>query len=156
MQINYFTFDELCVIIYKRVTITIISKLKQGDFMKKSELAISNKHNGLNCCQAVISVYTDELGIDLETANKLGAAFGIGMGNMNGNCGALVGAQMVLGMKEYIGRPIAAKSRSVYAKFAARCGATICSDIKGVTTGRVLCSCDDCVRNAVDIIEEMS
>ncbi len=124
--------------------------------MKKSELAIINKHNGMNCCQAVISVYADELGFDLETAQKLGAAFGMGMGNMSGNCGALVGAQMVLGMKEFTGRPIAAKSRSVYAQFAARCGATVCIDIKGVTTGRVLCSCDDCVRNAVEIIEEMS
>lgn len=123
--------------------------------MDKRELAVNNKHNGMNCCQAVISVFADELGLDLETVKKLGAAFGMGMGNMSGNCGALVGAQMVLGMREYSGRPIAAKARSVYAQFTGRCGASTCIDIKGVTTGRVLCSCDDCVANAVDIIENM-
>ena len=122
---------------------------------EKRELAVRNKHNGMNCCQAVIAVYAEELGIDIETAKRLGAAFGMGMGNMSGNCGALVGAQMVLGLKEYTGRPVAAKARSVYAQFAGRCGATICIDIKGVTTGRVLCSCDDCVANAVDILEEL-
>ena len=54
---------------------------------EKRELAVRNKHNGMNCCQAVIAVYAEELGIDIETAKKLGAAFGMGMGNMSGNCG---------------------------------------------------------------------
>ena len=35
------------------------------------------------------------------------------------------------------------------APFAELCGATICRDLKGIGTGKVLCSCEDCVRNAV-------
>ncbi|HCA04466.1 MAG TPA: hypothetical protein DEO32_01065 [Ruminococcaceae bacterium] len=123
---------------------------------EKSENAVCYKHNGMNCCQAVIAAYADELGLDMETVKKLGSAFGMGMGNMSGNCGALVGAQIVLGMREYSGRPISAKARSLYAQFVGKCGASTCIDIKGVTTGRVLCSCDDCVANAVDILEEMA
>ncbi len=94
--------------------------------MDKKELAVQYKHSGYNCAQAVISAYADELGIDLETARALGAGFGAGMGTMGATCGALCGAQ--------IG------------------GAAICIDLKGVTTGRMLCSCDDCVANAVEIV----
>lgn len=123
---------------------------------QKQELALRYKHSGCNCCQAVLAAFADELGMDLETAKKLGSAFGLGMGNMAGNCGALVGAQMVLGMKEYNGRPIGAKAREVYARFTESCGAALCIDIKGVVTGRMLCSCDDCVTNAVKIVEDMT
>ena len=34
-------------------------------------------------------------------------------------------------------------------KFKEKSGATICGELKGVGTGKVLCECDDCVRNAV-------
>lgn len=37
---------------------------------EKRELAVRNKHNGMNCCQAVIAVYAEELGIDIETAKN--------------------------------------------------------------------------------------
>lgn len=122
--------------------------------MTKQDLAIQYKHSGCNCCQAILAAYADELGIDLADAKKMGAAFAAGMGGMQGNCGALVGAEMVLGMKEYDGRPIGAKARNLYAEFANRCKAVNCMDIKGISTGEVLCSCDDCVRNAVDILED--
>lgn len=34
-------------------------------------------------------------------------------------------------------------------EFKEKAGATICRDLKGVGTGKMLCSCDDCVRLAV-------
>ena len=34
------------------------------------------------------------------------------------------------------------------------CGATACRDLKGIDAGKVLCSCDNCVRNAVLAAEE--
>lgn len=37
----------------------------------------------------------------------------------------------------------------------ATCGATICKDLKGVETGKVLCPCAQCVRNAVLAAGEM-
>ena len=39
--------------------------------------------------------------------------------------------------------------------FAEKCGATICKDLKGIETGRVLCSCPECVRNAVLTLGEV-
>ncbi len=124
--------------------------------MDKKEIAVNYKHNGCNCCQAVLAAYSDELDLTLDDAKKLGSAFGLGMGNMMGNCGALCGAQMVLGMREYGSSPVGAKARALLTDFTDKCGANICADIKGILTGKVLCSCDDCVRNAVDALEKVS
>ena len=123
--------------------------------MDKKDLAVRYKHNGCNCCQAVIAAYAVELGIDVNTAKKLGAAFGLGMGNMKGDCGALCGAQLVLGMLDYGKSPVAPKARTLYSEFEKSCGAVICGDLKGVNTGKIRCSCDDCVRNAVDALESV-
>ena len=69
------------------------------DKMDKKEQAVEYKHNGCNCCQAVLMVYKDELGLSDETIKKLGAAYGVGMGCMGATCGSLIGAQMVLEQK---------------------------------------------------------
>lgn len=106
-----------------------------------------------NCCQAVACVFADQTGLSEETLRQLGAGFGLGMGTMEGTCGALCGAQMVMGLMKYRGRPVRDEAADLYREFKARCGASVCRDIKGVGTGKVLCSCDDCVRNAVDILE---
>ena len=39
--------------------------------------------------------------------------------------------------------------------FEKRSGALICADLKGVKTGKVLCSCDNCIKNAIDILENI-
>ena len=77
----------------------------------------------MNCCQAVVRAFADTVSLDEATLTSLAAGFGSGMGTMEGSCGALVGAEL--------------------------CGATICRELKGVDTGKPLCSCEDCVRNAV-------
>ena len=109
-----------------------------------------------NCCQAVACVFADETGVDEATLRKLGAGFGLGMGLMEATCGALCGAQMVLGLMKYQGKPIRQNAGELYTAFNEKCGASICHVIKGVRNGgKVLCSCDDCVRNAVSILEEI-
>lgn len=107
-----------------------------------------------NCAQAVACVFSEETGVDEDTLKRLGAGFGLGMGFMEATCGALCGAQMVLGLMKYQGRPIRENAAGLYQAFTEKCGASICKEIKGVGTGKVLCSCDDCVRNAVKLIEE--
>ncbi|MCR4848904.1 MAG: C-GCAxxG-C-C family protein [Bacteroidales bacterium] len=42
------------------------------------------------------AAYADIAGIDEETAMRLAAPFGAGMGNMEGTCGAITGAGLVL------------------------------------------------------------
>ena len=122
---------------------------------EKQERAVELKHNGCNCCQAVLCAFAGESGLSESLLKQLGAGFGAGMGCMEATCGALVGAQILLGLKKYYGRPVMAEAKALHQKFSQKCGASICKVLKGVETGVVLCSCDDCVRNAVALAEEI-
>lgn len=122
--------------------------------MTKQDLALQYKHSGYNCAQAVIAAFADDLGIDTDTARALGAGFGAGMGTMGATCGALCGAQIVLGLQNK-GTPVMGKARALFSDFLNRCGATVCMELKGVAIGSVLCSCDDCVANAVAGVEAL-
>lgn len=102
----------------------------------------------MNCCQAVLVAFADEAGRSEEDLLRLGSGFGSGMGTMEGTCGALVGAIMVSSLLSEKGAAMAA-SRAIMPRFKELCGATICRDLKGIDTGKVLCSCENCVRNAV-------
>ncbi len=60
--------------------------------------AVEKKKSGrYNCAQSVACTYCDLAGLDEETMYAVAGAFGAGMGNMEGTCGALSGAGMVLG-----------------------------------------------------------
>ena len=108
----------------------------------------------MNCCQAVVRAFADTVPLDEAMLTSLGAGFGAGMGTMEGTCGALVGAIMVAGLRSG-GNGTMALSRKILPRFKELCGgATICRDLKGIDTGKVICPCDDCVRNAVRAAEE--
>lgn len=53
---------------------------------------------GFNCCQAVFSAFSNEYGLDTETASKIACGFGGGM-RKGDTCGAVTGALMVIGLK---------------------------------------------------------
>ncbi len=122
--------------------------------MDKKSTAVRYKRNGCNCCQAVIMAYRDELGLSESDVMRTAAAFAAGMGCMQANCGALIGAGIVLGIKEYGKSPVPPKARKLITRFTEMCGSDTCIELKGVLTGKVLCSCDDCVANAVEALEE--
>jgi len=107
----------------------------------------------MNCCQAVLMAYADRLGKSEDELMRLGSGFGSGMGTMEGTCGALVGAIMVSSL---VAAPGAAmpNSRAIMSRFKELSGATVCRDLKGIGTGKVLCSCEDCVRNAIRAVGE--
>ena len=123
--------------------------------MNKKELAVQLKHSGCNCCQAVLCAFAEECGIDESQLRQIGAGFGVGMGCMEATCGALIGAQILLGLKKYSGKPILADAKMLHQEFEKECGASICKDLKGRDTGTVLCECDDCVRIATGLVEDM-
>ena len=54
---------------------------------------------GYNCAQSVFAAFCDETNMDFETAIKLAAPFGGGIGRLREVCGAVSGMTMVLGMK---------------------------------------------------------
>ena len=93
-----------------------------------------------NCAQAVTQAFADQIPVEAETLKKLG--------------GALIGAVMAAGILTD-GKGTPAVSRQLVAGFQEKCGATICKDLKGIETGRVLCSCPECVRNAVLTLGEV-
>ena len=67
---------------------------------------------------------------------------------MEGTCGALIGAIIVAGFLTE-GKATPRYSKQIVEKFQELSGATICKDLKGITTGKMLCSCPDCVSNAI-------
>ena len=108
----------------------------------------------MNCCQAVARAFADTVTLDEATLSSLAAGFGAGMGTMEGTCGALVGAIMIAGLRSG-GEGTMALSRKMLPRFKELCGGTtVCRELKGIDTGKVLCSCDNCVRNAVLAAEE--
>ena len=107
-----------------------------------------------NCSQAVVKVFEDKLPLDDETLMKLTAGYAAGMGCLEATCGALIGAVMTTGiLTDGVGTP--RYSKEILAKFQQKCGATICRELKGVGTGKVLCECPECVRNAVLALGEV-
>ena len=115
---------------------------------ERMEYAAKRKRE-MNCCQAVLVAFADKLGKSEDDLLRLGSGFGSGMATMEGTCGALVGAIMVASLLSPDGEA-RNNSRAIMSRFKELCGgATICRDLKGIETGKMLCSCEDCVRNAV-------
>ncbi|MBR6710226.1 MAG: C-GCAxxG-C-C family protein, partial [Selenomonadaceae bacterium] len=93
-------------------------------------------------------------GASAEELMALGSGFGSGMGGMEGTCGAFCGAVMALGMLNQSERPSKMIAKDMMREFKAMSGgATICGDLKGIKSGKMLCSCDDCVRHGVLALE---
>ena len=120
---------------------------------QRANAGVEYKHNGCNCCQAVIMAYSDLLNTDKDTLMKMGSGFGLGMGCMEGTCGALCGAIASAGLIN-AGENVRAVSKQILNSFKEKCGGTICKDLKGIETGKMLCSCDDCVKNAIIALSE--
>lgn len=122
---------------------------------ERGEMAASLKAGGqCNCCQAVTKVLADLTDVDETALHQLSAGFAAGMGCMEATCGALIGANIILGLKTK-GNGTVKLSRELLSKFKEKCGAITCKDLKGVETGKVLCECPDCVKNAVLALNEV-
>lgn len=120
---------------------------------ERINLAIEKKHSANNCAQAVIFAFQDELKLSDDEIKRIGAPFGLGMGKMEGNCGALVGAEIVKGLLSD-GKPMHKVAHSILTYFRNEAGATICKELKGVDTGKVLTPCDKCVEIGVKAVLE--
>ena len=69
-------------------------------------------------------------------------------------CGAISGAAVVAGLINQDKAGTSQTVRSVMNQFKQQNGTVICKDLKGVETGKVIRSCDDCVRDAVKFLED--
>lgn len=127
------------------------------------EETIAKHDKGFNCAQAVACTYCDLVGVDEETMFRMTEALGLGMGGMQGTCGAVSGACVLAGMKRSTGNLDTPNSkaesyklsREITQKFLEKNGSLTCKDLKGVETGKVLRSCPDCIRDAAAIAEQV-
>lgn len=62
------------------------------------EEAILSFKSGLNCAQAVLTAYSEEMNFDKKLALSISCGFGGGMGRLQETCGAVTGSYMVLGV----------------------------------------------------------
>ena len=94
--------------------------------------AVERKRSGkFNCAQAVACTYCDAAGLDVETMRNLTNAFGSGMGSMEGTCGALVGAGVVLGMVRGDRMASMRDMKAIVTRFRERNGSVTCHELKG-------------------------
>lgn len=123
--------------------------------------ALENHDKGYNCAQAVACAFADRLGKDEKEVFELMEAFGFGMGTM-GTCGAVSGMAAVVGMVESDGALDAPKTKKtsykmmkeLTNKFIEKNSSIICREIKGVDSGKTLRSCNGCIQDAAEIVEE--
>ena len=143
--------------------------------MSKVEQAISSFKEDLNCAQSVLSTYSSQYGLDLDTALKLATGFGGGIGRMGHICGAVSGAFMVIGLKYGMGasRNTEAKEntyrvvREFTSQFNKNFDSILCRELLGcdinTPEGRALYSqneffekkCTQYVKHAVEILEQL-
>lgn len=131
--------------------------------MTKKELALSLHNQKYNCAQSVACAFASDIEVDPQILFRICEGFGLGMGCMNGTCGAISGAIAILSLKNSDGNLSAPAtkastyllSKMLMQKFAERNSATICRDLKGVDTGNMLRSCNGCIEDAVEILEEI-
>lgn len=127
------------------------------------EETITRHNKGYNCAQAVACTYCDLVGVDEETMFKMTEALGLGMGGMEGTCGAVTGACVLAGMKNSSGNLATpnskgatyALSREIVNQFGSQNGSVVCKTLKGVESGKVLRPCQECIKDAATIAEQV-
>jgi C_GCAxxG_C_C family probable redox protein len=142
--------------------------------LKEKQLYATEKFAGnFNCAQSVLAAYCKELNIPTETAEKMGSAFGAGMGEGE-ICGAVSGALMVLGLKygkSDITPEDKEKLKEVFEKFKrkfeSKHGTLKCKHLLGLNLrndddyqkahqrGVFETSCPAFIETAIGLIEEM-
>ena len=118
---------------------------------------------GYSCAQAVAVACADFVDVPKEILFKAAESFGAGMGTGDGVCGALTGGLLVMGLKKSTGNLANPRSKATTIKvskamlnsFREKCGgAIICRELKGTDTGKMICSCPDCIKHGVEVVEE--
>ena len=143
--------------------------------MTRPDNAAAGFREGFSSSQAVLSSFSDYLGLDKETARKISCGFGAGMARTGNICGAVTGAIMVIGLKcgKAAGGDDGAKERT-YAlvqefitKFRAKNGSINCTELlrydlrdpgqrkEAHESNTVGTKCPEFARDAAEILENI-
>lgn len=144
--------------------------------MTKSDRAISKFAEGYNCAQSVFYAFCEDLQVDPDTALKMSAGFGGGIGRKGEVCGAVTGGIMALGIKygrgekedPTVAEVTYAKTRELMNQFASQHGSCLCRELlngcdlsteEGQKAFREQDLknkvCTPCVQSAVELVEKM-
>lgn len=130
--------------------------------MTKKEQALEYHKKGYNCCQAVACTFCPDFGVSEEEMFKISEGFGFGMGMME-VCGAVTGMFMAIGLDNSVGnlekgtstKADTYKKVKAYAqKFKDKNQSILCRELKGIGADHPLCSCDQCIEDAVVLVED--
>ena len=129
--------------------ITYNKDQEEDKMSAKTEYAVKLHKNGCNCAQAVACTFCKEFGIVEQEMFRM--------------CGALSGMAMIIGLDNSKGNveegspskgDTYKKIKTYVQKFKEKNGSCVCRELKGVDTGKVLCSCPQCIADAVELTEE--
>ncbi|MEW6265552.1 MAG: C-GCAxxG-C-C family protein [Thermodesulfobacteriota bacterium] len=141
--------------------------------MNNVERTVDLFASGLNCSQAMLTVFGEPYGLNAEMAAKLGRPLGGGLGHLARSCGALTAAALIVGMaKDHQDEGEARQAsfscvQDLFKRFAALHGTTECKQLLGtdISTeeGRkkiqeeklVRKVCPPFVRDAASILEKL-
>ncbi len=125
--------------------------------MTRAEQALENKKNGMNCAQSVVAAFADCVDVPQETLLALSQPLGVGIGgSMEGTCGALTGACIIVGLMEKGDRATAMrKARMLVQEFKEKNQVVTCKALKGIDTGVVIRECNGCVQDAAEMLERL-
>ena len=108
--------------------------------MKKGDVAYKKlAEYKMNCCQAILTTFCKDLGLDEGLAMRLAGGFGGGMCSAK-TCGVVTGAYMVLGLRQHPTPDNAQEMRDQIhrliaefnSQFIALHGSTDCKDLMGM------------------------
>ena len=144
--------------------------------MNRSQQAGELFLSGYNCAQSVLLSFADDLKFSKELAQKMAAGFGGGMGKQQETCGAVTGAIMVLGLlkgeevnnNDELKAAAYGSVKELSRDFVAAYKTTQCRELIGCDLNTPEGSakfkeekimetiCVDCVRKAVEIVENLT
>ncbi|MFI3173863.1 MAG: C-GCAxxG-C-C family protein [Bacillota bacterium] len=127
----------------------------------KAEEVLAKHKKGYNCAQAVACVYSDNFDVTEKEAFRAMESFGLGMGTMQ-TCGAVSALAYLVGLKVSdceLDQPKTKAQcykvmREMIQAFEEKNESVVCRTIKGVDTGVMLRSCDGCMTDAAELVEQ--
>ncbi len=141
--------------------------------MNNVEKTVDLFSGGLNCSQAVLTVFGEQYGLGAEMAANLGRPLGGGIGHLAKTCGAVTAAVLVLGLaKDHQDEGEARKAshscvQALFRRFEALHGTTECKHLLGTDMSTeeglkkvqeeklVRKVCPPFVKDAASILEEL-
>jgi len=143
--------------------------------MTKSDDAHRCFMGRFTCSAAVFSAFSDDLGLDPDTAKKIACGFGAGISKTGNICGAVSGGVMVIGLKygktdagdDAATEKTRALTRQFIHAFTEKNGSVCCTELLGYDlsdpaayasaqkSGLFMTKCPALVKDAADILERI-